>query len=51
VVTAVDGEPVATLDDLLATLDARQAGEAVEVTFDTGGGREETVALELLPGA
>jgi S1-C subfamily serine protease len=51
VVTAVEGEPVETLDDLLAMLDARQAGEAVEVTFDTGGGREETVALELLPGA
>jgi S1-C subfamily serine protease len=51
VVTAVDGEPVRTLDDLLAALDARAAGEAVEVTFDTGGGREETVALELLPGS
>jgi S1-C subfamily serine protease len=51
VVTAVDGEPVRTLDDLLRRWDARQAGEAVEVTFDTGGGREETVALELLPGS
>ena len=50
VVTAVDGEPVETLDDLLAALDARTAGEEVEVTFDTGGG-EVTLELPLLPGA
>ena len=50
VVTAVDGERVETLDDLLAALDARAAGQEVEVTFDTGG-REQTVVLELLPGA
>jgi S1-C subfamily serine protease len=49
VVTAVDGEPVGTLDDLLAALDARSAGDEVEVTFDTGRG-EETLVLELLPG-
>ncbi len=50
VVTAVDGVPVGTLDDLLALLDARQAGEDVTVTFDTGGG-ETTLELPLRPGS
>ncbi len=50
VVTAVDGAPVETLDDLLALLDARQAGDEVAVTFDTGGG-ETTLELPLRPGA
>nr|WP_245218924.1 trypsin-like peptidase domain-containing protein [Rubellimicrobium aerolatum] len=49
VVTALDGEPVATLDDLLAALDARAVGDRVEVTFDTGGDRE-TVELPILAG-
>ncbi len=49
VVTAVDGTPVATLDDLLAALDARRVGEEVTVTFDTGG-QDETLSLPLLPG-
>jgi S1-C subfamily serine protease len=49
VVTAVDGEPVETLDDLLAALDARSAGDEVAVTFDTGG-NEAVVELPLLPG-
>jgi hypothetical protein len=41
---------VETLDDLLALLDARQAGDEVAVTFDTGGG-ETTLELPLRPGA
>jgi S1-C subfamily serine protease len=50
VVTAVEGEPVATLDDLLAILDAHQPGDTIEVTFDTGGD-EKSLELPLLPGA
>jgi S1-C subfamily serine protease len=50
VVTAVEGEPVETLDDLLAELDARQAGDEVAVTFETGRD-ETTVELPLLPGS
>jgi S1-C subfamily serine protease len=50
VVTAIEGEPVATLDDLLAALDAHGVGETVDVTFSDGR-REVTVAMALRPGA
>jgi S1-C subfamily serine protease len=50
VVTAVEGEPVRTLDDLLAIIDAHQPGDRIEVTFDTGGS-ETSLELPLLPGA
>ena len=49
VITAVEGEPVESLDDLLADIDARQPGEEVAVTFTTGRD-EQTVELPLLPG-
>ena len=49
VITAVEGEPVESLDDLLADIDARQPGEEVTVTFTTGRD-EQTVELPLLPG-
>ncbi|EYD76129.1 serine protease, putative [Rubellimicrobium mesophilum DSM 19309] len=49
VITAVEGEPVATLDDLLADIDARQPGEEVAVTFETGG-KETTVEMALVAG-
>jgi S1-C subfamily serine protease len=49
VVVAVDGEPVASLDDLLALLDGRAAGDRVAVTFDLGG-RQETVEMALEAG-
>jgi S1-C subfamily serine protease len=50
VITSVEGEAVDTLDDLLAEIDARQAGDEVAVTFATGDD-EQTVELPLLPGA
>ena len=49
VVVAVEGEAVATLDDLLAALDARAVGETVTVTLERDGRRGE-VELPLLPG-
>ncbi len=48
VVTAVDGEPVATLDDLLAALDQRTVGDEVAAHLWDGQG-EATVKLPLLP--
>ncbi len=50
VVTAVEGEPVETLDDLLGALDRHAVGDRVEVTFDTGG-RQQTLELPVLAGS
>jgi S1-C subfamily serine protease len=50
VITAVEGEPVETLDDLLAVIDTHQAGEEVTVTFESVEGPVE-VEMPLLPGA
>lgn len=49
VVVALDGEAVATLDDLLARVDERSAGDAVTLTLDQDGTRRE-VTLRLVPG-
>ncbi len=49
VITAVEDEPVRTLEDLLALVDARQAGQEVEVTFRSTDGHK-TVTMPLLPG-
>ena len=51
VVTALEGEPVSTLDDLLGALDRHAVGDRVAVTFDTGGGDERTVELPVLAGS
>ena len=51
VVVALDGEPVATLDDLLALLDRHAVGDRVEATFDTGGSRTETLELTVEAGS
>nr|WP_246849299.1 trypsin-like peptidase domain-containing protein [Rubellimicrobium arenae] len=51
VITELGGEPVATLDDLLAALDAHAVGDRVEVTFATGGGEEQTMELSVLAGS
>jgi S1-C subfamily serine protease len=46
VIEAVDGEAVATLDDLLAVLDRRRVGQEVTLTLRDGTRRREvTVAL------
>ena len=37
VITAVNGKPVADLDDLLAELEERQVGEKVTLTVWNGG--------------
>lgn len=50
VVTALEGEPVETLDDLLGALDRFAPGDRVEVTFDLGGGREQVLELPVLEG-
>lgn len=49
VVVAIDGAPVENLDDLLALVDRRRAGEAVTVTLSRGG-RLREVKLELIEG-
>lgn len=51
VVTALEGETVATLDDLLAALDAHAVGDRVRVTFATTGGEDRIVELPILAGS
>jgi S1-C subfamily serine protease len=46
VVTAIDGEPVRTVDGLLTTLDRHTVGDRVEVEMERGG-RSRTVPLTL----
>ncbi|MCX5789026.1 MAG: trypsin-like peptidase domain-containing protein [Elusimicrobia bacterium] len=46
VITAVDGEPVRSSDDLYRILDARQVGDTVKVTV-LRGGEERTFTLKL----
>jgi S1-C subfamily serine protease len=50
VITEIEGQPVETLDDLLAVIDTHQAGEEVTVTFESTGGTVD-VEMPLLPGA
>ncbi len=49
VIVGVGGEPVRTVDEMLAALDAHAPGDRVEVTFDRGG-RQVTEVLTLVPG-
>jgi S1-C subfamily serine protease len=48
VIVGIDDAPVATVDDLLAELERRQVGEAVEVTILRGGSR---VSVEIVLSA
>jgi S1-C subfamily serine protease len=46
VITAINDEPVADLDDMLANLERRQAGETVQLTLWRGGQtRRQAVTL------
>jgi S1-C subfamily serine protease len=46
VITAVAGEPVANLDDMLAQLERRQPGETVTLTvWRNGQSRQQAVVL------
>nr|HMQ72821.1 PDZ domain-containing protein [Rubrivivax sp.] len=46
VVTAIDGEPVKTLDDILTLLEQRQPGDKVTLTlWRAGRARQEQVTL------
>ncbi|GGL72267.1 S1C family serine protease [Wenxinia marina] len=49
VITAVDGEPVPTLDDLLAVIDRHAVGDSVEMTLRSGEG-ERQVEIVLQAG-
>ena len=47
VITAIDGQPVASSGDMLLLLEQRDAGDAVKLTVSRGGGtREITVVLQ-----
>jgi S1-C subfamily serine protease len=43
VITAINDEPVADLDDMLALLEKRQAGESVTVSLWRGGQQRRQV--------
>ena len=45
-ITAVDGEPVSGMDDVIAAVDAKQPGDSIELTL-LRGGDERTVTVEL----
>lgn len=49
VIVGVGGQPVRTVDELMAALDEHVPGDRVEVTFDRGG-RQVTEVLTLVPG-
>jgi S1-C subfamily serine protease len=46
VITAINDEPVADLDDMLALLEKRQAGESVSLTiWKSGQSRKQALTL------
>lgn len=49
VIVAIDGEPVKTADDLLSEIDARRAGETVELTI-LRENQQFVVPITLIPG-
>ena len=46
VITAVDGNPVTGMDDVIAAVDAKQPGDSLQLTL-LRGGNERTVSVDL----
>ena len=49
-ITAIDGNSVQTVDDIIAALDSHHAGDTVQVTWTDASGQRQGASIKLVAG-